>query len=164
MGEAATRGEGICTQHTTGKQIMPAFESVLGIQNARSCLIQPIRCAPPANQPCLLLCAHLLLSLPLSALLLPAVTLCPLKAHLAHLHQPTCPPPPPHIPTLASSKYLAAVRHPSCNQAAMLVNGTNPAGLASALMLAQHGRNKFQNPASLACWLNTAVHQTSKTL
>lgn len=47
VGEAATRGEGICTQHTTGKLIMPAFESVLGIQHARSCLIQPIRYAPP---------------------------------------------------------------------------------------------------------------------
>ena len=46
VGEAATLGEGICTQHTTGKQIMPAFESVLGIQNARSCLIQPIRYIP----------------------------------------------------------------------------------------------------------------------
>lgn len=43
VGEAATRGESLCTQQTTGKQIMPAFESVLGIQHARSCLIQPIR-------------------------------------------------------------------------------------------------------------------------
>lgn len=50
VGEAATRGEGICTQHTTGRQIMPAFESVLGIQDARSCLIQPIRCSPPIAQ------------------------------------------------------------------------------------------------------------------
>ena len=43
VGEAATRGESVCSQQTTGKQIMPAFESVLGIQHARSCLIQPIR-------------------------------------------------------------------------------------------------------------------------
>lgn len=53
VGEAATRGESLCTQQTTGKHIMPAFESVLGIQHARSCLIQPIRFATP----CTLLCA-----------------------------------------------------------------------------------------------------------
>ncbi len=42
-GEAATRGESMCCQQTTGQQIMPAFATVLGIQHARSVLIQPIR-------------------------------------------------------------------------------------------------------------------------
>ena len=43
VGEAATRGESMCCQQVTGSQIMPAFGTVLGIQDVRSVLIQPIR-------------------------------------------------------------------------------------------------------------------------
>ena len=69
VGEAATRGEGICTQQTTGKQIMPAFDSVLGIQTARSCLIQPIRCGPSSLQSTQACCAPFLLLIPLTTML-----------------------------------------------------------------------------------------------
>ncbi|DBB04290.1 TPA: hypothetical protein ACH3X1_012787 [Trebouxia sp. C0004] len=43
VGQAATRGEGMCCQAVSGRDIMPAFATVLGIQYARSVLIQPIR-------------------------------------------------------------------------------------------------------------------------
>ncbi len=49
VGQAATRGEGMCCQSVSGKDIMPAFASVLGVQHARSVLIQPIRSASPSQ-------------------------------------------------------------------------------------------------------------------
>ncbi|KAA6428464.1 MAG: GAF and PAS PAC sensor-containing adenylate guanylate cyclase [Trebouxia sp. A1-2] len=49
VGQAATQGEGMCCQAVSGKDIMPAFATVLGVQHARSVLIQPIRSAASAQ-------------------------------------------------------------------------------------------------------------------
>ena len=43
VGEACLKGDARCCQQVSGKDIMPACATMLGIQHARSCLIQPIR-------------------------------------------------------------------------------------------------------------------------